>query len=230
MFANVVLNELDWWVASQWELFPAKNFVEKERADGKGTNRVVKYRMLERSELKKCFIVRYADDFKIFCECYEDARKVKFAVEDFLWHRLHLEVGQDKSRVINLENNYSEYLGFKFKVIPKGKEWRIESHMCDKAIQRTKDNLKKALRVIKKIEGSANTYRAINNYNSIVYGVHQYFRIATMISADVSDISYEIQHMCKSWKLKRRIKRSGRNIPKFIKDEYGKSNQLRFIN
>ena len=45
LLANVVLNELDWWVASQWERFPARNFVEKPRSDGKGTNLSSKYRM-----------------------------------------------------------------------------------------------------------------------------------------------------------------------------------------
>ncbi|WP_343083094.1 group II intron reverse transcriptase/maturase [Blautia producta] len=230
LLANVVLNELDWWVVSQWEEFPARDFVEKPRPDGKGTNRVVKYKMLERSNLKKCFIVRYADDFKVFCENFEDAKRIKMAVEDFLFKRLHLEVSQEKSTITNLERHYSEFLGFKFKVIPKGNKWCVESHMCDKAIKRTKENLKEAMDIIKKTEGSANTMRAIRNYNSIVYGIHQYFRIATMIAEDVGDISYEIQHKCKSWKLKRRIKRSGKLIPQYIKEEYGHSNQLRFIN
>lgn len=230
LLANVVLNELDWWVASQWELFPAKDFEEKQRPDGKGTNRTVKYRMLERSNLKKCFIVRYADDFKIFTDNYLDAKRIELAVEDFLFHRLHLEVSKEESKITNLEKAYSEFLGFKFKVIPKGNKWTIESHMCDKAIKRTKEKLKEALEVIKKTEGSANTMRAINNYNSIVYGVHQYFRIATMISEDVGNISYEIQHKCKSWKLKRRTKREGSKIPQYIKDDYGNSKQLRFIN
>lgn len=230
LLANIVLNELDWWVASQWELFPAKGFKEKQRPDGKGTNRTVKYRMLERSNLKKCFIVRYADDFKIFTDNYLNAKRIELAVEDFLLYRLHLEVSKEKSKITNLEKSYSEFLGFKFKVIPKGNKWIIESHMCDKAIERTKEKLKDALDIIKKTEGSANTLRAINNYNSIVYGVHQYFRIATMITEDVGDISYEIQHKCKSWKLKRRIKREGSKIPKYIKDDYGDSKQLRFIN
>lgn len=230
LLANVVLNELDWWVASQWELFPAKNFVEKERPDGKGTNRVVKYRMLERSSLKKCFIVRYADDFKIFCESYSDAKKMKLAVERFLSKRLHLEVSQEKSAITNLKKNYSEFLGFKFKLIPKGDRWCIESHMSDKAIEKVKKNLKEAMEVIKETEGSANTMRAVNNYNSIVYGTHQYFRIATMVGEDMANISYEIQHKCKSWKLKRRIKRVGKATPKYIMDEYGNSKQLRYIN
>lgn len=130
-------------MASQWELFPAKDFEEKQRPDGKGTNRTVKYRMLERSNLKKCFIVRYADDFKIFTDNYLDAKRIELAVEDFLFHRLHLEVSKEKSKITNLEKAYSEFLGFKFKVIPKGNKWTIESHMCDKAIKRTRKNLRK---------------------------------------------------------------------------------------
>ena len=107
LLANVVLNELDWWVANQWELFPAKDFIEKERPDGKGTNRVVKYRMLERSKLKKCFIIRYADDFKIFCENHDDAKRVFYAVKDFLNKRLNLEISEEKSKITNLRKEYS---------------------------------------------------------------------------------------------------------------------------
>lgn len=230
LLANVVLNELDWWVASQWELFPARNFEEKQRPDGKGTNRSIKYTMLKKSNLKKCFIVRYADDFKIFTDSHSQAVRIQLGVKDFLHHRLHLEVSEEKSKITNLKENYSEFLGFKFKVYQKAGRWVVVSHMSDKAISRTKAKLKEALEVIKKTEGTANTNRAIGNYNSIVYGVHQYFRIATMVTEDVGNISYEIQHKCKSWKLKRRIKRTGKQIPKYIKDEYGQSSQLRFIN
>ena len=121
LLANVVLNELDWWVASQWELFPAKDFKEKQRPDGKGTNRTVKYRMLERSNLKKCFIVRYADDFKIFTDNYLDAKRIELAVEDFLFHRLHLEVSKEKSKITNLEKAYSEFFRVQIQSYSQGK-------------------------------------------------------------------------------------------------------------
>lgn len=228
LLANVALNELDWWIASQWELFPARNFVEKERPDGKGTNRAVKYRMLTKSGLKKCFIVRYADDFKIFCSSYNEAKRMCYSVKDFLQQRL--KINECKESITNLEKNYSEFLGFKFKLYLKGEKWVVVSHMCDNAYNRTKNELKGALNLIKSIEGTANTERAINAYNAKVIGIHQYFRIATMISEDLSRISYEIQHKCKSRKLERRIKRTGKHISTYIQKEYGASNQLRFIN
>lgn len=231
LLANVVLNELDWWVASQWEKFPAQGFVEKTRPGGKGTNANVKYKMLKkRSNLKKCFIVRYADDFKIFCEDYESAQKISYAVKDFLAKRLYLETSEEKSAITNLRKEYSEFLGFKFKVIPKGDRWVVCSHMSDKAYERTRKELKEALKVIKHTEGSANTGRAVGAYNSKVIGIHQYFRTATMISQDLARIAYEINHICNGTKLKRRIKRTGQHITSYIKQEYGKSEQLRYIN
>ena len=230
LLANVVLNELDWWVASQWERFPARNFVEKPRSDGKGTNLSSKYRMLQRSTLKPCYIIRYADDFKIFCSNYEDARKIFFATKDFLKKRLNLEISEDKSKITNLRKEYSEFLGFKMKVYQKGDKWKVKSHMCDKAYDRTRKELKKAMDVIKDTEGSANTGRAISIYNAKVIGIHQYFQLATMISEDVSKISYEIQHKCKSRKLERRIERTGRTKQGYIEKIYGASKQLRYIN
>lgn len=230
LLSNIVLNELDWWVANQWELFPAHDFVEKERSDGKGTNRSVKYRKLEKSNLKKCFIVRYADDFKIFCDDYDSAKRVFYGVVDFLNKRLNLEISEEKSKITNLRKEYSEFLGIKFKVYRKGCKWVVISHMCDKAYDRTRKDLKEALDVIKHTEGSANTGRAINAYNAKVIGIHQYFRMATMITEDLGKIAYEIQHKCKSRKLERRIKKTGKHISAYIKKEYGTSSQLRFIN
>lgn len=230
LLANVVLNELDWWVASQWEYFPVHGFVEKERSDGKGTNRYVKFRKIENSNLKKCYIVRYADDFKIFCDNYDSAKRVCYGVKDFLDKRLNLEISEEKSRITNLRKEYSEFLGFKLKVYQKGDKWVVISHMCDKAYDRTRKDLKEALDVIKHTEGSANTERAIGTYNAKVIGIHQYFRIATMVSEDLGRIAYEIQHKCKSRKLERRITKTGRTISDYIKQEYGASNQLRYIN
>ena len=56
LLANIVLNELDWWIASQWQYFKT-NF--------KYTQEAHQYRAMKKSKLKEIFIVRYADDFKI---------------------------------------------------------------------------------------------------------------------------------------------------------------------
>lgn len=54
LLANVVLNELDWWIASQWSDFPTKfNY---------GYVRSRLLALKKRSNLKEIRIVRYADD------------------------------------------------------------------------------------------------------------------------------------------------------------------------
>ena len=51
LLANVVLNELDWWIAEQWECIPTKH------SYGSGNH---KYRALRNTALKEMYIVRYA--------------------------------------------------------------------------------------------------------------------------------------------------------------------------
>ena len=77
--------------------------------------------------------MRYADDFKIFCVSHKDAVRIYKAMEQWLKGRLGLEINPDKSKVVNLKRQYSEFLGFKLKVRKKGKKYVVRAHMSDKA-------------------------------------------------------------------------------------------------
>lgn len=63
--------------------------------------------------------MRYADDFKIFCKDFNSAQKTLIAVKKWLKNRLGLEVNNEKSKVTNLRRNYTEFLGFKLKVVKR---------------------------------------------------------------------------------------------------------------
>lgn len=135
LLSNIVLNELDWWVASQWETMPTR-VPYKRRVLRNGTldNSGV-YSQLRKTGLKECYIVRYADDFKIFCRYRSDAQKIFVAVKDWLHHRLGLEISPEKSKIVNLKRQYSEFLGFKMKAVKKGKKpngqskYVVQSHI-----------------------------------------------------------------------------------------------------
>ena len=124
LLSNIALNEFDWWIASQWETMPTRKNREYIKIDKKGNSvidRSQKWSMLrEKSELKEIHIVRYADDFKIFCRDYNTARKTYSAVKDWLKERLSLEISEEKSGITNLKNNYMDFLGLKIKAVPKG--------------------------------------------------------------------------------------------------------------
>lgn len=67
LLANIVLNELDWWIASQWEEMPTKTKF-KTRSNAQGTEiKSHAYRALRRSRLKEMHPVKgrtieYADN------------------------------------------------------------------------------------------------------------------------------------------------------------------------
>ena len=138
LLANVVLNELDWWIAGQWEMFKireGKTGLEFNKTDKEGNvltvDRTQKWNKLRaKTELKEMYIVRYADDFKILCRDYATAKKVMCATKLWLAENLHLQTSDEKSGITNLQKNYTTFLGIKFKVVPKGSKWIIHSHMC----------------------------------------------------------------------------------------------------
>ena len=140
LLSNIVLNELDWWVSNQWENYETKKAY---------TSKMTKNQALKKSNLKHCYIVRYADDFKILCRTRSQAIRMFHAVKDFLSTRLHLEVSDEKSKVVNLKKNSSEFLGFRIKAHSKKTAKRTiyvaHSHMTKKALNNAQTKLKKAV-------------------------------------------------------------------------------------
>lgn len=89
LLANIVLNDLDWWVSSQWETMITRHEYKGKALKSGTIDNSHKFRALkEGSNLKEMYIVRYADDFLIFCRNHRDAVKAKFAVEQWLMEEL----------------------------------------------------------------------------------------------------------------------------------------------
>lgn len=231
LLSNIVLNELDWWIASQWETMPTKHEYQgrKTRTDNSS-----KYRALRTSKLKECYLVRYADDFKILCKHHNDAKRLFIATQQWLRERLGLEINTEKSKIIDLRKNYSEFLGFKIKVHRKGKrheqkvKYTIHSRVSDKAIKRIKDTTS---RIIKRIEFPKDEKKevyAIDFYNSFVMGVHNYYCLATCVNKDFDKIAFHVRKRLRN-RLKSRLSRKGVIQYKYIEEEYGKSKEIRFI-
>jgi hypothetical protein len=239
LLANIVLNEFDWWIDSQWSgmivQHPTKSdfIINKNGSPNKGNI----YNKLRKSKLKEVFSVRYADDFKLFCKTYDHAVRFKKATEMWLSERLQLESSEEKSKITNLKNSYSEFLGIKFKVYLKGKKWCIKSHMIDKAIQTQKVALKRHLvRACRDYGDKHKQHMAIIRYNQAVVGVHEYYNMATMINEDVHKLFPSLDKTMKT-RLNSRCKLSKAKPPNlhggmdlFIYDKYKKSEQVWYVN
>ena len=174
------------------------------------------------------YLVRYADDFKIFCRKRSDADKVFMAVKLWLQDRLKLQISEEKSKVVNLKRHYSEFLGFKLKAVKKGNKYVVRSHMRDKAVEQVSNKLVEQVKKIQRPKYKGQVVFEIQKFNQMVEGVQNYYRYATHISFDSSKIQRRISTVIKN-RLGKRVKKHGDINSKHIKERYGISQQLRFV-
>lgn len=178
---------------------------------------------MKNSKLKKCYIVRYADDFKIICKKKSDAEKLFIATKNWLSERLGLEISPEKSKIVNLRKHYSEFLGFKIKVKRKRKKYVIKSCISDKAKKKIKANCRKAIVSIQKSKNDLEEILNIQKYNSTIIGIHNYYQIATMVCCDLGKIAYEVNRTMYV-KLRKRINKKCDKVNKkgYVYEHYRK--------
>ena len=130
--------------------------------------------------------------------------------------RLKLDISPEKSKVINLKTDYSEFLGFKLKVWKKRNKWVVKSHVSDKALEKCKKEIKERIKDIGKVQSYENAYK----FNATVLGMHQYYKVATNVYLDFDKIAFSLD---KSLKCRTHGKRNFNGIKSkaFIK-YYGK--------
>ena len=228
LLANVVLNELDWWISSQWETMPTHKEFKIPYCCNGTPNRGYVYNIFKnKTTLKEMYMVRYADDFKIFCRKRSDAEKIFIAVKKWLKERLKLEISEEKSKVVNLKKRYSEFLGFKLKAIKKADKYVVRSYMSDKAFKREKDKLTEQIKVIQHSKDKNDCVMNIKQYNLMVFGIHNYYRYATVINHDCMKIQFYVNRIMHN-RLKK-LEKSGSIKRKYISEKYGKSKMIRFL-
>lgn len=179
VLSNVVLNDLDQWIASQWHYF---------KADYPYTEDGNRMRALKRSKLKQGYIVRYADDFKIMAKDYKTAQRWFYAVKQYLKERLKLDISPEKSKIINLKKMKSEFLGYTLYVVPKRNKWVCNSRISDKKKKQIQSEIKRKIKTIQR----STTRKNVQLYNSYVLGLRNYFRYATHINIDMKELAFKL--------------------------------------
>jgi group II intron reverse transcriptase/maturase len=177
--ANVVLNELDWWISNQWETIQTQRRYSTKECQNSA---------LKKTNLKEMYVVRYADDIKVFTRTLNEARKIKLAMIDFLDKRLHLQVSEEKSKITNLKRERSAFLGFDIKAIRKRKGYVARTYINKERKKKLRKQLKKGIKQIQK----SPTRKNVELYNSTVMGIQNYFQYATNVNIDLSEINYSL--------------------------------------
>ena len=194
LLANVYLHYLDQWLSDQWETFDThmRKPPKKQHSKNGERNMGNEYKALRKAKLKEFTFVRYADDVVILCTSLQHAKKLKIAIQDFLAKDLKLELSEEKTKIVNLKKGHIKYLGFEIGTQLKGNKYVIESHISKEAIDKTKGMLVDQIKRIQKPSPNKNRWALIYRYNSMVIGIHNYYKIASHATCDVSKIGHEI--------------------------------------
>lgn len=225
LLSNIVLNELDWWISDQWETFEPRHCYSHGN----------KYQNLRTTNLKECYIVRYADDFKLFCRKRSDAVKLFEATKQWLKERLGLDISPEKSKIVNLKRHYSDFLGYRMKVRPKGKgpngtqRHVVTSCLSEKSFRKVTDRVHALTVQIQHALGTNTEHRTIGLWNSYVLGVHNYYQYATNVNLDFSKIAFSVRKSQKA-RLRDLIAKTGNKLKGYLLDRYGKSGEIRWLN
>lgn len=119
-------------------------------------------------------MVRYADDFVIFCESHEDAEAVKREIAEWLAPR-GLALSEEKTRICHLSGGF-DFLGFNVRQYPAPKTaksgWKLLIKPSDNAVKKLKRKVKELwLR-----QQGQNVVSILKLLNPIIRGWSNYYR------------------------------------------------------
>lgn len=116
-----------------------------------------------------------------------------------------------------------DFLGIKIRAVPKGKKYAVKSHMTDKAKSRTKQKFSESMKRILTHNDQKSLDKNISLYNSLICGLHNYYKMATHVSADFSEIGYPVAGMLGSANQNNRrcsVEKTGEIGSRFIAENY----------
>jgi RNA-directed DNA polymerase len=179
LLANVYLDKLDQWITQEWE--NKKTRSKYERNDGRLEA------LRKRSNLKPAYLVRYADDWILITDSRKHAEKWKKRISKYLETNLKLRLSDEKTYITNIRKKPINFVGFEMKMV-KGKAqkgWITRSRPNRSRLKTKALEVRKSIREIKKIKVvgnkslSENLVDRINQVNSKIRGIIQYYEAST---------------------------------------------------
>ncbi|SEG86900.1 hypothetical protein SAMN04487919_14919 [Bacillus sp. ok061] len=125
-----------------------------------------------------------------FTNNHQSATKIFYAVEGYLKNQLNLNISNEKSTITNLKRKSSDFLWFSIKSVKKRKRYVANTHVSEKK-KKKKDILEKAKTRIKTIQKSPSG-KTVQDYNSYVLGIKNYYKIATHVNIDFAEIAFRL--------------------------------------
>lgn len=185
LFGNIVLNEFDHWIESQWTKFPLVDKYVYYQSNG-AKNVGVGYNKMRKKNLKEVYLVRYGEQIQLFCHKRSDAKRVLYATKDWFFKRLRLTLLSDETSIKNAKRANITFLGLRHKVFMRSKRETVKSHISVGQFAKFKKIFTYQARRIGLPRKHKTVADEIMLYNRLVLRFHNYYSLATNIAADCS--------------------------------------------
>ncbi|WP_407542163.1 group II intron reverse transcriptase/maturase (plasmid) [Deinococcus radiomollis] len=119
-------------------------------------------------------VVRYADDFVVFCESREDAEVAKEELSAWLGER-GLELSEEKTQIVHITTGF-DFLGFnvrQYKVPSSQRGYRTHTKPSKASVQKIRDKLRREWQMMRGTHAGV----VIARLNPIIRGWANYFRM-----------------------------------------------------
>lgn len=125
-------------------------------------------------QVQRRAMVRYADDFCIFCETKEDAEQCRLILTDWLAER-GLQFSAEKTRIVHISEGV-DFLSFNIRQYPSANTktgWKLLIKPSKKAIQKIRDRLREEFAALQ----GKNQLAVIRRLTPIIRGQANYHRV-----------------------------------------------------
>ncbi|MFD1885348.1 group II intron reverse transcriptase/maturase [Paenibacillus wenxiniae] len=195
LLSNVYLTDFDHWVSKQWLEFETKNKYQRQQH---------KVRAQKSTRMKMGYLIRYADDWIVMTDSEEAAVKWKHACTKFLREKLKIELSEEKTLITDLRKDKMNFLGITFfKRKGKNGNYTLRSEANRDRLREKEKVIYEALRKIRRTSNDVELFKAIYEYNSIVRGINNFYRITTLYNPVLSHLEWKMRAALNRTKRKR---------------------------
>lgn len=190
LLANVYLDNFDRYMSREWENKKVRK--KYSRDDG----RISSMRLT--TNLKQCYIIRYADDWVILTDSRENAEKLKYKAQKYLKNTLKLDLSLEKTLITNAKKKAIKFLGVEIKLLPHtGNIKWVNSVSPNKEKFKAKiKELSKEIRYLRKINtlDRERLVEGIERTNSKIRGILNYYRMCDKLSIECRKYAYTLKY------------------------------------
>jgi RNA-directed DNA polymerase len=153
-----------------------------------------------RDRLKQVGVYRYADDFIITAQTYQETNQLKQYITDWLKTECGLSISEEKTKIVSTTEGFI-FLGFHIITVISKNKYIVRIHISKTAKKRFLDKTREIIQKNK----AASTAQLIKKLNPIIVGWCNYFKYGQCVK-DFKQVEYGLFGQIRAWVFRRKSK------------------------